>query len=459
MEFRSVLNELLRIAAVPKADYAEHLGLSASGISKLISSQRLPATYTKKRFIELSAAFFAEHIYGPNCHFKMFDYWPFIIDFKSKYELQSFLKQLLIYYYDKISLADFHANQDRAVTYSGTGQILFSTCIIISDGLADGNQFDIYNSSPIFQDRHLHAFSRLRISPKLREKNIHFNFLYDLSQPIPTTATTQEDLMGLLRSAEQAFHFDFWSIQVISEFFVLLKGKFCLQYHAFLDGSPVMTVVHDKPTLATYLDVISKSILQKQAFCLQEIHRELHEPKTAQLLEVIKQATDVFNFAPIGYLLYPEEVDNLTAPQVLKERINEFIGRIVQGKVNFYINSPSLFQFLTEGDLTVPLVGRTSIKRSERVNYLMRFNLYLENPDLNAYIIDVAITSLVIFLSPVGCLFCAHYPELDLEKIYFLPPGDLTNQVYGFFTSSADKFLRVTPDLWSGFQETIKQYI
>ena len=76
-----LLNELVTIAKTSKTDFALHMNMTPSGLSKILTGKRLPMLKEKWEFCNQAANYFSQHIYSRNCYLKLQRIFPIIYDF------------------------------------------------------------------------------------------------------------------------------------------------------------------------------------------------------------------------------------------------------------------------------------------------------------------------------------------------------------------------------------------
>ena len=78
MKLNILLLELFQISGVSKTDFALHMNMSPSGLSKLLSEKKSLDLSERKGFASNAAYFFSKSIYGLGCHLKFKNVFPII---------------------------------------------------------------------------------------------------------------------------------------------------------------------------------------------------------------------------------------------------------------------------------------------------------------------------------------------------------------------------------------------
>ncbi len=164
----ALLDALIEIAEVTKADFAMDIYMTPSGLSLILSGKRLPALKEKEKFSQNAARVLAKHIFSTNCHFKFKDLFPIIYKFNSQHELEAFLENALEYYFDRDWAVANEQEQeipDRGITYLADDVIMNTFCVVLSDWLLRdlATELDIYSSLPFFSKYLPSLLKRIRI--------------------------------------------------------------------------------------------------------------------------------------------------------------------------------------------------------------------------------------------------------------------------------------------------------
>jgi len=129
--------------------------------------------------------------------------------------------------------------------------------------------------------------------------------------------------------------------------------------------------------------------------------------------------------------------------------------RILDGQINLHLNFPSLRYFFARGQLLVPMVGIQSYDQADRLDYIKRFDSFVDSNYGNIDLLDYSLSSMIAFLSPTGIVVYGYFPETENEKFYFIPEGTLSEHLLNYLRKDAANFVRLNRDLWDSYLDSL----
>lgn len=152
-----LIEKLIAVSQSSKTNFARYMNMSPSGLSKILTGNRLPLQKEKKAFCRQAAAYFSRALFGPKCYAKLEDIFPIIYDFSTRQELEQFLSQSLQYAMDMEYAAENNISldfPDREESFLGARSSLNMLCIMISDHITLGGKepLALYTNLPMFSN-------------------------------------------------------------------------------------------------------------------------------------------------------------------------------------------------------------------------------------------------------------------------------------------------------------------
>jgi len=384
MKTSKLLESLLIIAKTSKTDFAIYMNISPSGLSKILSGNRLPSIKEKRNFSRRSAHYFAESIYRRHCYLDFTEVFPVIYNFDSVSELELFLTHALDYALEMDYAEENDENldyRDRELSaYLGSKSILNMICVLASDYVVNSkNQhLEVYNAIPTCSLLFDEIFNHLKFTPTKKQHHITFNHLFDMQVFENSYHLYDHDYINMMVQAQSVFHFNFWNIQQEDlTLFFLLKDHFLITFQIQIDKTPTMTFITHKGYLNTfYATLMSKKSLKQLSFSQAEVAEILRQNPDFLLSYPTNPIERVYSFLPVGYMTEERDLigTDYDTPEV--RVLLRFFQSILKKETSFYMTLDVIREFFSKGNLIIPLAGTMDIPPEARIPYLLRSNHY-----------------------------------------------------------------------------------
>lgn len=448
-----LLERLIGISQMPKTDFAISINMTPSGLSKILTGKRLPATREKQSFSAQAARYFANVIYSPGCYLKFQSVFPVVYDFKSELELETFLGAAIKYALEQdfaLENNEVLDSPNEGVTYLGKTAVLNLFCAIVSDSaVSDGDTaLEFYSTLPMFDQPMVETFKRITVTDTGRQKNTFFHHFFDPDELSPT-----HNVLSAVVNAQKYVDLTLWAARKkIGQRFLLLKGKFLLLFGDTLDGTPLMTMINRKSYLAVFFNALKAMGAEKISFSGAEA-REALEKDPAFLKKLAGARVDaVYNFISIGYLLKGAEMKAAPGSPELKKSVLSFFNHVLTKNTTFFVTVDAMVAFFATGKAIVPLLGAIDIAPEERVPYLERFNSFLNEKTRDKIrLLNSDLPRVAVF-----CLWKMNFiylidPEYRFEKIHFFQSNLIHESLSAGIANGTIKKLEFSPDLWDTY--------
>lgn len=384
-----LLGKLIEIANVPKTDFALSMHMTPSGLSKILSGKRLPVLKEKKLFVRQTANYFAEAIYGDNCFYRFRNLYPILYDFSSRYELEMFLIDAV----DDALLQDYAVENnenidfpDREVSYIGAKSILNHFCITISNHVNANTDADMefFCSLPLMNRNHQDVFDRIRIINPQNQKNL---FCHHYATMAEYEAYIKKNRLKLLTALEKVMQFGDFTLRVMEKPapmpFLFLRGHFEMNFSVQIDGTPVMTLIHNKLYLFELYNNLMKMKTDRLSYSGKEAVTLLGK-NPAMIDEFMKRDIKaLYNFFPIGLLLEEADLPKTEMKSDLIEAVSRALVDSITKSRLFYITSDALLTFLITGKIMFPGMGAVDIPSGKRVACIKRYDRFADTDAVN----------------------------------------------------------------------------
>lgn len=453
-----LLEELIKIAQIPKTDFAIGMNMTPSGLSKILTGKRLPFWKEKKAFCKQAAVCFAEAIYCGGCYLKFGTVFPILYDFSSKYELELFLTDAIEYAFDRDFDAANNGNldyPDREISFLGKKTILNMFCVIVSDSLRNdpGAPLEFYSTLPLFNRLYSDIFPRVKIVGAKKQKDVLFNHFFELSSFEASYDDYNIDVLSRIVRAQQYVDLNLWKItKEIDYTFLLLKGQFLLLFSIQLDGTPLMTLVTHKSYITTFFNSLMKRDAKKISYSRSEAIAALEtDPSLIDKL-IDGQIDAVYNFISIGYLIEKKELEVAESKENIKRILLQLFNSILTKETAFFVTIDAMMGFCATGKAIVPLIGAIDIAPEKRIPYLKRFNSFIDEKSRNKIrIVNSELPKAAVLCSRGSSLIYLTDSEYRSEKIHCFETDMINDILSSEVAESTMKILDFTPDLWDTY--------
>ena len=393
MKIGPMIEKLLNIAPRNKTDFALFMNMSPSGLSKILTGNRLPLQKEKRTFYQQAAAYFSKALWAPNCYAKLTDIFPVIYDFSSRQELEQFLTQALKYTLDMEYAAENNVNlgfRDREDYFLGPRTSLNMMCILLSDHLTrdDRDALELYLNLPLFYNASPDLLDRVIFTSLSRNHGLSFHYFFDSSFMSSEQSVLAYPFLYTVAKMQEYGDLFFWSADLNStQPFLLLKGHFLLQFSTLIDGSQSMTMITHKSFIATFLTTLMKQGAKRLSFSGAETSAKLQ--KTPDFVDqlILKGIQAAYIFIPIGILLKDADFDTPDEPGSPRHEMIKLFRHILESNTPIYTTQDTTEYFYRSGKLVVPLTGIIKTPHQQRLPYLSRLRAYLGNRPPDSIII------------------------------------------------------------------------
>lgn len=436
MKTASLIEELISIASITKKDFAAAVDLSPSGLSRFLTGRHSLDLRDHKNFSLGAAQLLASAIYQPNCYSRLAGIFPFIYDFSSKNDLEIFLHNAISYNLEHdfaVSHEIFLDYQDKESFYYNHRQVLNMTCIILSDMLQTekDESLEFYSTMPLLFREMPYSLSRIIFTGNHRRK-INFNQSLDFETDSLSNGYPQiNNPFGTIHQLELNFDLYFWeSNRGPQQQYLLLKNRCLLIYDSLPDAAPTLKLIRNKNYLLRFSQFIQNNWGRKLSFNREEANRRLDADPTllSQLTERDLQA--IYNFAPIAYVLKPDEMEAVEESPERRERMHQLLDKLMNSGADIYVSGAAIGEFVRSGKAILPLSGIATIPKDRRIEIMQRLETQL-SPEMKkrSKVIYTSMSSAVIFCSK------------DLTLLYMVNQDGSKEKIHLFFVENAAAYL------------------
>lgn len=463
MRANHLIESLINISQSSKTDFALFMNMSPSGLSKILTGNRLPLQKEKRTFYQQAAAYFSKALWAPNCYAKLTDIFPVIYDFSSIQELEQFLIQALKYTLDIEYAAENNVNldfPDREECFLGPRLSLNMICILLSDHInsASGGPLELYINFPLFSDSSPDLLGRLIFANLSRDCSLSFHCFINSSY-----MNSDQSVMGFpfLQTAVKMQEYGdlyFWTANWNNnQPFLLLKGRFLLVFTTLIDGSQTMTMIAHKSFLASFFTSLMRQGPKRVSFSGAEASAGLQaRPDLIDGL-IRKGVQAAYIFMPLGFLLKGEDLDAQHAPDFRRHEAAKLFDHILKSSIPLYITQDMMEHFYKTGRLILPLAGIVNISRSKRLPYLSRLSAHLGNRDADLVIL------LNSNMPKLAILQCREYTVLYVadsrcrnEKFHVLPTEAIQRGLNRELASGRLSPLPLDEEMWGTLLQELR---
>lgn len=470
MKISFLLKELITIAKKQKTDFALHMNMTPSGLSKILTEKGIPTIRDRKIFTKLAAEYFAQNIYSPGCYWKFENIFPVIYDFESQDDLQSFLSYAIEYALDGAFTEEININLDyseRGQYYIGRRPVIGILCIILSDYVTSNsdNLSEIYFSIPLLDSSYTKIFHKIVLIGNDVFKNITFNFFYNknlLSELIENNpgGMNFSSILSLIVKFHKYFQVNLWETSQDTTPFLLLKSNILMFFNAQIDGTPLLTTVYHKSYLAVFYNMLMKKDTNKISYEKEEIITFLE--KDPNFFEKLKEKGlgNVYNFTSFGYMLTNEELDSLNGDRTLRKNIKKLFDDAMDKNTNYLVTSTSMDKFISMGKMIVPFIGTSYFPPNKRIPYLQRFNSYMNKGSYNKLkIINIDLSNMVIFCFEEFSLVYVISDTYERETLHFFNTNKISSLLYNEMIKDSELSIDFSTELWNAYQQELVDHI
>ncbi len=422
MNTGELLKSLLDIANLKQKAFAESMYASPSKISKIINGKLTISAAEARSFSEQAARFFADELYEDNCYFKFRDIFPVILDFSSWHDLNDFLFSAFQYSIEQdIETAEHPDGRNyRNKYYSGSKQILYMYCIILSDYLKrDLNEpLELYSSLQRFFGFYANLMNKVIILLPEKRWQLRLNQFYNQDHLNTLAQEYKSDILMSLFKTELFADLYRWQLNVdASKPFLLVQGKFIMLFDRQIDGTPQLALIRNPSELNHFNDLIMDKL--KEARCMtfnsDTIQEYLdREAAKTESLEIDKKIKVLLSTTPAGYGREQEG-----------DQVANFYGNLLEDGTSIYMSADSIATFLFKAEVIVPDLLTVDLDVDARIDYLTRIRNYVDSiKQTSVNVINTPLNSLSLLLDGDWSLISLVHP-LSQKVKYHIFASDL----------------------------------
>lgn len=461
MSVGALLESLIAIARMSKSDFAQSVFLAPSALSLILSGKRLPSLAERKKFSGRAARALAAEIYGHNCHLKFSPIFPFLYEFVSPHELESFLQAAIEYALDMdLALAN---EQDPDYpefgrVYIGDKTVLNMLCILLSDHVQRDMAVDLdfYSSFLQIPDDYSGIFNRLFITRENKAKRgINFHLEVDTDELASHLPYLGSDRFSKVLWLENYADCYFWQIAPQTDsHYLLLKDQLLILLERQLDGTRSMSVITHKTYLYNYFKFLQQRGLTQITFNRAEILDTINEE--AHLFDILRTQpiTSVYSFCPVGFWLTEDELGMIEPEPDVQQKLLETFHTVLAQDARIYSTIDSLNLTAKTGQIIVPLAGKLRLSQEQRKNYMDRIKRsVLADGQRKFRLMNSDISDLIIFNSPKYSIIFVIDHDFKREKYHILKSNLVEQVLEKMFEDQNLDSVTYSEEIWNSFLE------
>lgn len=385
MKTGDLLNQLLEVAGIQKTDFAISLNIAPSGLSKILSGNRLPTFKERKNFIRLSANCLSEALFDDKCFFLLKGVFPVLYNFVSLNELERFLIDAL-----EFAISQDYASEnnesfdfpDRSFSYIGTKSVLNNFCVILSDSIKAHSQenLEVMSSLPLFDSDYKALFERVCVMNPHKLSNVSFHYYFSMGEYEDYFTKKRLHFLSLLTKLERFADFSLYTVDApFNHPFLLLRNYFELHFSVQVDGTPIMTLIMNPLYHVEHYYFLKTKVSKKLNYSGEEARTFFTATPTPLIQKYFGgEISAVYNLLPIAYLLHFNDLSDAPISSDLFETISEALIEIVKSSRAFFITNDALHGFLLTGKIMFPGIGAVNIAKEKRVACIERYSGYAQ---------------------------------------------------------------------------------
>lgn len=462
MGIGTLFEQLIDLTQKSKTDFALSMNMTPSGLSKILTGNRLPSTKEKKSFIKDAAAYFTESIYSHACHIQFKDIFPVIYNFKSPEELNSFLTFAIQYALDKDIAAANQVNFDfteRGFYYIGRNAVLNLMCILFSDHLTEKGAMplELFTMLPTYLPAYSDIFLKSLIVNPEKCTNITLNHFFDGTIHESSIKGTGISL-NFISARQRGMDLNLWEAsEDLGQPFLLIKGKLLLIFNTQLDGSPLLIPVMHKGFLNKFFGSLMGKKIRKISYNKQEVVNYLAS-NPEKVSRILDQGIDkINNFIPIGYLPEKDEMESIADKDRIGEWLLKLFRSILINNTELSFTLTDMQKFAANGMAIVPFIGVYTFPFEERLVCLQRFDQYLKDEEHydRIKILDSRLVNMAFFYVGEYCLIYAIDQEYNLEKVHIFNREKVEDMLEKITQLNNLTTLSFTKELWQTYLSSL----
>lgn len=454
MRINILLEKLIYVAKKSKTDFAIHMNLVPSGLSKILAGTRLPSIKDRMTFTRHAADYFSEAIYSRDCHIKLKSIFPVIYEFKTRNNFHAFLVDAITLALD-LSYAsenglDLNYADDRGMYYTGSRMVMHQLCIALSDCVIDSTDepLEVFVSFPLSDNAYTKMFKdMIWFNTETPTKPV-INYFFDPTLMNDLSNSNKNSFFQFIANSQNHFDLNLYKARVKPEIFLLVKGKLLLLLY-LQDGNntPVLIPTYSKSHINIFYNKIINGGSEKISYSRSEAIDLLE--KNPQLVDLLinRGIDSVYNFTSIGYLLTRQDFNAAQYNPVICDAMLKLFSAVLTGKTTLLnISVNAMENFSVHGNLVIPLIGIMTLPPEKRTAYMKRFDEYLSGDYYSKVkILSGELSNIAMIYSQDMCLIYTVDDTSGREKFHILENMAFNMQMH----EETHTTIELTSDIWS----------
>ncbi len=309
MKIAGLLEALIKISKKPKTDFALHMNMSPSGLSKILAGARLPLMKERRLFAKQVADYFTETIYSHECYIKLKEIFPVIYNFESRNDFHAFIDDAVTSALDTSYAEDNGLNLSfthRGIYYMGSRSVMNQVCIILSScvraAAADG-PLEIFVSLPLSAGVFSKVFKEITWFGVEGAARPVLHYYFEPADGDDFGGLETNKLLESISKFQKTFDLNLYRMNSTPDHFLLIKGRALLLFYTQYGSSPILIPTYNRGHINIFYNSIVGGDVEKISYSTNEII-DLLEKDHRLADDFIKRGIDgVHNFTSIGYLL------------------------------------------------------------------------------------------------------------------------------------------------------------
>lgn len=466
MGIAGLLEELIQISKKPKTDFALHMNMSPSGLSKILAGARLPLMKERRLFAKQVADYFTETIYSHECYIKLKETFPVIYNFESRSDFHAFIDDAVTYALDTSYAEETGLNlsfTDRGIYYMGSRSVMNQICIALSSCIraSTGEPLEIFASLPLSSGVFSKIFKNIIWFGIDGAARPVLNYYFE---PVSSNDFGGLDASKLLESIsrfQKYFDLNLYRTSGTPDHFLFIKGKVLLLFYTQYGASPILIPTYNKGHINIFYNSIVSGDNEKISYSTNEIIDLLEKDHQLANNFINRGIDGVYNFTSIGYLLKNQELESFQCSPAVREALLTFFSAILtEQSILFYVSEKAMRNFSLHGNLIAPLIGTVSIPPEQRTAYMHRFSEYLSGDYYDKLkIVSSELFGVAVLCSQNLCIIYTIDDASGQEKIHTLKTSQLAQQMQDKAPKGNRTFTDFSADLWDIYMDMLASSI
>lgn len=277
MKFGKTLNNLIRIAEISKTDFAHHLSMSPSGLSRILSGEKLPPNIDKKSFIQKTTTILCDNLWEVHCYLKFKNVFPVIYDFQLKIELHLFLENALEYI-----IENDYALQNKIIKSNSISELSYldnrlsfnMLCIILSELLiyTKEKELNVYTNYPLFKNESLFSIDKIKLLT-INNINIKLNISTNVDNIESHSLEDINFILSQIHKSEKLSNLVLYNNpnnKQTCNYYFYVENQFVILLHRLSVDKFIFTHIKQQSFLIDFPNIIKEDFLYQRTFFTNE---------------------------------------------------------------------------------------------------------------------------------------------------------------------------------------------